>query len=330
MLPEMSESESSFFDRPWPVRWAVAAPVAAVAAAVFFARAWGVPWHGYSVASVAVAAWIFAMWTGWSWRGGGREGWWAVAMLAVAVAVVGWWAGWRLPRGLVVAAVPVGVLSVFHCLLGSGGSHPWLLRAAVAAGGLLVLLVVLTVPAELLAPGVAAMGGALVLAGRLVVAAAVVAGVVSVWREAGRVRVGVGVRRLVRAGLFAAGVWLPMIWWRPEGLWSEFERWENAAFVVLVLLVGWARPAGTPDGYRVMRRHVAMAAGLLSGAAVFGAVAAGGRGHEPTQTVFLGVAVGALGLAALTAWPWRGGRLPVWAWWPEVVLVLMAWVAWMR
>jgi hypothetical protein len=323
----MLESVHNHFDRPWLVRWALGAPIAAAACVVFFARAWGVPWHGYSVAAVALAAWIFGVLAQWPALRTGRERWLAALAVAMASLALVYGAGWRLPRGLLAAAAPVGALAVFQCLLSLGRSHPWLLRVAAVVGSAAALLAVLSVPLEILAPRAAALGTPL----RFAVAFVVVAGAVAVWREAGRVRVGDGTQRLARAVLFAAGVWLPMVWWRSEGLVSEFMRWENAAFLVLVLLVAWARPQGCPDGDRSMRRHVALAALLLAGAAAAGFFAAATRGYTPTQTVFLGVGAGALVLSALLAWPRRPGQPPpAFVWWPEVVLVLMPLTAWIR
>jgi len=309
----MVESAFSSSTPPWPVRWAVGAPVVAAACVLFFAKAWGQPWHGPSVAVVAVMAWIFAVLAQWAALRPGAERMAAAAAVGAAAAVAFYWAGWRLPRGLVLTGLPVAALAIFQCLLGLGRHHPLPLRAAVIGGSAGAVLVVLNAPLDW--PPVLRIG----------LVGVVVAGAVSVWREAGRVRVGDGSQRLARAIIFAAGVWLPLVWWRPGALLMEFLRWENAAFLALVLLVAWARPgAGAgPSGLTPARRRgLALAALLLAAAAAAGFLLASARGMVPPGTIFLGGGVGSLALLGWVGWTGRPGGVA--AWWPEVALLVMA------
>ncbi len=296
-------------------------PVVAAACVIFYARVWGVSWHGLSVATVAVSAWVLAVLAQWPALRAGRERTVALAAVGLAVAVVFYWAGWRLSRGLVMTAVPVVALAVFQCLLGLGRHHPLPLRAAVAGGTAAAILVVFTVPL----PWPSALRAGL--------AVVVMAGAVSVWREAGRLRVSGGSQRLARSVIFAAAVWLPLVWWRPGALLLEFGRWENAAFLVLVLLVAWARPEAGAVGLDAWRRRwVSLAALALAVAAAVGFFMAASREMAAPRGVFLGVGAGALVLSGWVAWPRRSGSAVAagLAWWPEVALIVMALTAWLR
>jgi len=316
--------DSSDFARvpPWPVRWALGVPVVAAASSLFFARAWGYSWQVEGLATVSVAGWILGLLGQWAQLRPGWERRLAVGGLVAAVAAVVFWVGWRLPRGLIWTSLPVVVLAIFQCLLGLGRHHVMPLRVAVAGGGLVALLVLLGVPVAW--PPLL----------RLLLSAVVVAGVFSLWREAGRVRLADGSQRLANAVIFAAGVWLPQVWWRPGGLLAEFLRWENAAFLVLVWLVAWSRPdAGlVPAGFSaVRRRSIVLAALVLAALAAAGWGVAWERGWSAPRTIFLGVGVGALVLAAGVGWSASAGRrVGGWlAWCPEGALLAMAWVAWL-
>lgn len=294
------------------------APVAALAGMFLFVKAWGVPWHPASVQAVVVAAWLCAALGQWGTLRSSLERVVMSSVMLVALGVLGFLAGWRLSWGLVAAALPVAALAVFQGFLTLGRNHPAALRVAALGGSAAAFVAVVTVPLDRLAPGLGMAGPLL----RYLVLAALVVGGMSVWREAGRLKVGEWVLRLARSVLFGMGVWLPTAWWRNEGILSEFRRPENWAFLALVLLVAWARPAVA--GEPAVRRRWFVAGGAL-GLAMMAAVgwrhALSQDWHAP-KTVFVGIGIAAIVLAALQWWRWPDpNRPPVIAWFPELVFL---------
>lgn len=310
-----------------PVRWAMGAPLAALACMVFFVKSWGVAWSPLSVQAVVVAAWVCAAMGQWGVLRSGGERAAMLVVMAGAVGVLVYWAGWRLPRGLVEAALPVGAMAIFQGFLTLGRNHPTALRVAALGGSAVAFLVVASAPLDRLAPGLGAAGSLL----RYLVLAALVVGALSVWWDADRLKVGEGVLKLARSVLFAMGVWLPMSWWRNEGILAEFRRPENLAFLALVLLVAMARPAFSGEPAQRTRRMVAGAALGLALAAAGGWVHAVSRDWDAPKHVFAGIVAAAVCLGALQLWRWPGpARPPVLAWFPESVFLAPAVVAcWM-
>jgi hypothetical protein len=159
---------------------------------------------------------------------------------------------------------------------------------------------------------------------------AALAGQAALWRRGGRVRFHAGASRWVRSLAFAAGVWLPLVWWHPGALLREFLRWDNAAFLVLVVMVGWSRDemaAGRPASER--RESMRWALGLAATAFV-GWWLSGYAGMAAPSAVYSGVAAGALALAALLGWGRIWGKAAAIGWWPEVCLVAMLLTTWGR
>jgi hypothetical protein len=302
------------------VRWALGAPVVAVAAMLFCAKAWGVPWHGITVATAAVAAWVLGGLVQWPSLKPGVERSGMLLALVLASATAFYWAGWRLPRGLVTASAPVVMLGSFQCLLVLCRRQAMPLLAAVFVGVAAAMLVIVKAPIELPA------------ALRFGLIGVVLAGAVAMWRSAGSLVMGDGSQRLARTLVFAAGVWLPLVWWRPGALVGEFLRWENAAFLALIWLVCWARPE--PGGTAVPRTRrgwllsAALVLAAASTAGVFGCLA---LELEAPRAVFLGVGAGSLVLAAVVGWAGRCGRAGLaLSWWPEAAILVMALTVWLR
>jgi hypothetical protein len=144
------------------------------------------------------------------------------------------------------------------------------------------------------------------------------AGQVVIWRRGGWFRISEGARALARSVIFAAAVWLPLVWWRPGALALEFVRLENAAFLGLVMLVAWAR-ADVETGDTPARGSVVRGALVLAVASAAGWYLSMGEGTAAIGAVYAGVGVGALVLALLA-----GRWVQAAVWWPEVALVVMA------
>jgi len=283
-----------------------------------FAKAWGVPWHQASVQAVVVAAWVCAALGQWGTLRSSRERLAMGGVMVAALGVLAYFAGWRLSWGLVAAALPVAALAAFQGFLTLGRNYPAALRVAALGGSAAAFVAVVTVPLDRLAPGLGVAGSLL----RYLVLAALVVGAVSVWQEAGRLKVGEWVLRLARSVLFGIGVWLPTAWWRNEGILSEFRRPENVAFVALVFLVAWARPVVPGAAALRTRRVVSGAALALALVAAAGWRHAVSQGWPAPKAVFLGIGLAAIALAALQFWRWPGpARPPVIAWFPELVFL---------
>ncbi len=301
-------------------------PVAAAAAVLFFGRIWGVspPWP--AVATVATVGWLLAAWARWPMLRSGSERWLMPGVVAVACAAVFYWGGWKLPRGLVHASVLVLGLAVIEGALSRGKPHPFFARLVMGGfAGLLIFKVFSTMQAGRAGELAGWDRGPAGIGWRVGLMAVALLGSVWLIGQADRVAVWGGVRRGLRSVIFAAGVWLPLVWWDAAELVREFQRPENAAFVALVYLVAWGRPQGASERGPGKRWPVLVASIVLCVLCAAGAMVWDAPGAAPPRLVFFGVAVGAAVLASMIGLAWAIGKPGRAAgWFPEVALVAMA------